>query len=501
MKSRFYWYDALLVCAFIYLVILQLQSIWPFTIDDMFISLRYAKNWSAGYGLLWNVNEAPVEGYTNFSFVVLATWSLMLHLDPVITLKVAGVVGLLSSCIFIFFISRFWLSPRLALFPCIGLLLYKGQILWSVSGLETSVFQALCYAAVFFLMRGLGYQLVPQQRSIHKPAYIIVAGLLLVLAALTRPETPVLIMSYFLLVCWDLKATSSKIIYQSILAFILPFLLLYLPYFIWHWHYYGFLLPNSVRCKGFVNNSLFLDKKYLELIWPFAVLAFYACTKIRDVGYYFLLIPSFVYLLLLLGADPIVAFDNRLFLMAYGLMLPLALIGLHALIRNYFTDMSREALYSLLLLCFGLGFFIPSLTLNQYREFSENPIEGAQLRKQLAYWLTAHFSADSRVVLADAGLIPYYSSLHFIDSYCLNNLAMAHFPKEQMYTKFCQQMAEIKPEVIVLTSLSNAKKTTYTPADQCLQSIFKNSSDYKLAKIFASNNSDYKYRYELFSKL
>ena len=55
----------LLVASFIYLLLFQLKAIWPFTIDDMYISLRYAKHWADGYGLLWNIGEEPVEGYSN----------------------------------------------------------------------------------------------------------------------------------------------------------------------------------------------------------------------------------------------------------------------------------------------------------------------------------------------------------------------------------------------------------------------------------------------------
>ena len=41
-----------------------------FTIDDTYISLRYAKNWASGAGLLWNINSPPIEGSSNFIFVV-----------------------------------------------------------------------------------------------------------------------------------------------------------------------------------------------------------------------------------------------------------------------------------------------------------------------------------------------------------------------------------------------------------------------------------------------
>ena len=56
----------LLGLSLIYYFILQIRAIWPFTIDDMYISLRYANHWAEGYGLVWNIGEPPVEGYSNF---------------------------------------------------------------------------------------------------------------------------------------------------------------------------------------------------------------------------------------------------------------------------------------------------------------------------------------------------------------------------------------------------------------------------------------------------
>ena len=84
------------------------------TCDDAYISFRYAKNFVDGNGLVFNLdpNEAPVEGYTNFSWTMwlaigialgfigdhLETWSIfwgcLLHAATVFVL---GVVAWRSS--------------------------------------------------------------------------------------------------------------------------------------------------------------------------------------------------------------------------------------------------------------------------------------------------------------------------------------------------------------------------------------------------------------------
>ncbi len=43
---------------------------YRFLTDDGFISLRYSRNLARGHGLVFNPGEAPVEGYTNFLWVL-----------------------------------------------------------------------------------------------------------------------------------------------------------------------------------------------------------------------------------------------------------------------------------------------------------------------------------------------------------------------------------------------------------------------------------------------
>lgn len=508
MKSRFQWYDSIFILLLCYLLVLQIQAIWPFTVDDMYISLRYARNWAAGDGLVWNLNAPPVEGYSNFSFVVLGALSLILKGNPVVVLKMAGFIGLLLTCIFIYLISRFWFGRQESLIPCIALLLYKGQIIWSVSGLETTVYQAFICAAVYFIFRGLGYGLYFDQRSDgHVPLRkthnisLIFAGLFLSLSGITRPEAPALMLLFFLLICWDKPKNGVKEHWRGVVFFGLSLCFFYLPYFFWRWHYYGFLFPNSVYCKGFTKTLTSLDLQYLKFVWPFAALAIPACIKAKDKRHYFLWLPSIIYLLMLIDADPVVAFYNRLFLPAFVLLLPLALQGLSQILLYFFKNRDGFYVFALFFTSFMLlGLFMPWMTLSQYRYFSENPVRGEALRLQVGQWLGEHADPHDTVVLGDSGLIPYLSRLNFIDSYCLNNVVMAHYTEAQRYAQFCHQILLDKPDIIILTSLLEGGEITYAPSDDCLKILLNNHNGYKLNKIFTTEYPSALYRYELFTK-
>ena len=38
--------------------------------EDAMISMRYARNLAEGHGLVWNVGEEPIEGFTNLLWVL-----------------------------------------------------------------------------------------------------------------------------------------------------------------------------------------------------------------------------------------------------------------------------------------------------------------------------------------------------------------------------------------------------------------------------------------------
>src|SRR5256885_15747624 len=70
---------------------------WPFTVDDTYITLRYAANLAAGQGPSWNVRSQPIEGYTSFLWMLLMAVPHALHLDAVLAAKITGVLCMLAA--------------------------------------------------------------------------------------------------------------------------------------------------------------------------------------------------------------------------------------------------------------------------------------------------------------------------------------------------------------------------------------------------------------------
>ena len=66
--------------------------------DDAMISMRYARNFADGAGLVWNAGQRPVEGYTNFLWTA---WMAVVHLTGVSDAKASLLVMLSGVAILI----------------------------------------------------------------------------------------------------------------------------------------------------------------------------------------------------------------------------------------------------------------------------------------------------------------------------------------------------------------------------------------------------------------
>lgn len=116
--------------------------------DDAFISFRFARNLARGAGLQFNVWDAPpVEGYSNFLWVVLAGGVHAVGLDMVLVMPVLSWMcgALLLAVLFHRLVTRLDVPTPIAVVTTIGLACYPPFAVWSTGGLATMPFALLLF--------------------------------------------------------------------------------------------------------------------------------------------------------------------------------------------------------------------------------------------------------------------------------------------------------------------------------------------------------------------
>lgn len=254
-------------CSFAYGLYRALDLWWVG--DDAFISFRYAKNLVDGHGLVFNVGER-VEGYSNFLWTVLIAFGILLKADPIPFSLTLSIIAYAATAIVL--VRYSWQHRRdavsgLTLFmplSAICLMIHHEHQVFATSGLET--------AAVTFLLMW-GFTLLV---SSVRPLQFFRAGLVLTLAALTRPDFPLFVaMSLpYILLC-----RGSRL--RNLASFVLPFVTIYVPYWLLRYNYYGYPFPNTYYAKsadlpyysqGIVYLWLYLKSYWVLLSTPVAVL-------------------------------------------------------------------------------------------------------------------------------------------------------------------------------------------------------------------------------------
>lgn len=213
---------------------------WPRTVDDSFIIYRYADNFVAGEGPVFNPGER-VEGYTSPSWVLLAAGAIAGGVDPVTTSKTAGLGASVLLILLLFLVLR---RAGIAAWGAglAALLLGSSMVLqiWSVAGLETNAYALLFFAGLVVLAIG-----EPSPRS------AALSSLLLVASTLTRPEGLAFwALGFFLTLVASPAASgaarSTRL--RNVAAYLLPGLVL-VAHSAWRIVYYGRILPNTYYAK------------------------------------------------------------------------------------------------------------------------------------------------------------------------------------------------------------------------------------------------------------
>jgi arabinofuranosyltransferase len=215
-------------------------SIWYCTWDDSYIIFRYAQNLMRGLGLVYNAGQ-KVEGYTSFLWVLLLTVGTRLMHDPIVAAKVLGLLFNLSTLLAGYCLCRQMIIDKVPMYGLALVLTASNTyfIVGTVGGLESPLFSSiLCWSVVAYL------KAIRTTHLKSQTYWCVGTSLLLTLLVLTRPDG---VITFFLLCCdagWRFRKRPG-----NIACLTLPLVLIYTPYFLWRWHYYGLFFPNTFYVK------------------------------------------------------------------------------------------------------------------------------------------------------------------------------------------------------------------------------------------------------------
>ena len=215
------------------LFVLGVRAAWFFTIDDAYITFRYSDNLAAGHGPVWNVGEDPVEGFTNFLWMLWHTPFALLGLDlPLVAKLTSLTVGAAALVLLVRYChQRYGLIS--ALVAGGAYVVFIPTYFHVTSGLETIAFATLLRRAVIVGLKAINGQPV---RTWEPP-------LLLVLAGMLRPEGVLAALPAFTAWLCINRLNRTTWLWTGGAA------VLGAGYFTWRWTYYGHLFPNTFYVK------------------------------------------------------------------------------------------------------------------------------------------------------------------------------------------------------------------------------------------------------------
>ncbi|WP_281327423.1 hypothetical protein [Polyangium sp. 6x1] len=414
--------------------------------DDAFISFRYARNFSRGEGLVFNPGEW-VEGYTNF------LWTLVLGLLAKVRVSIphAGLFGNLASyvlaVVFVALVVR-KASPKPAIVPFAALALAASRPFhtFASSGLETMPAAMLVAVGMWASLKKNG---------------AFWSGLSLIAAALTRPDHLLLYGCMGLaIVAEDLVHREERPFWKRLdlrryFAYGAPFVLLYVPYFLWRWRAYGDFFPNTYYAKsgnltywsqGVVYATHFLFTSGAAIWLPLFLVAL--AGRPRNRGETRLRLFAFLSLLVYgryvvkVGGD---FMEHRFFISLLPILAATTEISVRYRLREVSAPV-RALLGSAAALAVALA-AMPVRVLKPYEKrwnlAEENtfyplksvlPLESGSTYASMGERLHKTFIARGlkpRLSIDCIGLVGWYADLPIVDAYGLANRRIAHKPIEK----------------------------------------------------------------------
>lgn len=425
----------LLIYAAILTFLLLSTSILTRPADDAYISFVYSKNLAEHGQLVYNLDQPPVEGYTNFLWVLLGALPGLFDLEiPHLMQALSISLGATSVLLVAQLARQVVRVPKggsaSALLAGLLWALNPSLIYWSVYALETSLVLTLL---------GLFILLIWRAQDLNTPRSAVSAGFAGAALALARFD--MLIMVGLIFFAMFIAQRAKSLLWntgRSTLSGILAFGLIYLPYTLWRLMYYGDPLPNTYYAKvgGVEIDQLLRGAKYLQagiseaalgstllliVILAFSSLAVMGALKNERAWLLTFCGLSWLFIVVIIGGDNLGHF--RFILPSLLLLFPALSSGFdQAAEWGHLHFGWNQALIKWLLSGIALAIVLGSAVSSEQLPPQRPGAGSTDDRRALAGKLfNRGTQQETDIALIAAGIVKYYSERPVLDMLGLNN--------------------------------------------------------------------------------
>ncbi|WP_244231278.1 hypothetical protein [Saccharomonospora piscinae] len=215
------------------------QVLYSTIAGESYVTFRYSRHLAEGFGAVYNPGEY-VEGYANFLWMLLVALPGLVADDPDVIVAAAVVLGVaatLGSVVLAYRLTNRIVAlarsddpalPGLGVLAAVLTAAVSSLAAFGMAGVETPLFVLLVLTACLALVAGRA----------------VVAGVVVALAIMTRPEGIVLALAG--LVWFALDTLRGRRDVHAVVAYLAGAAVLLGPWTVWRLTVYEYLLPNVV---------------------------------------------------------------------------------------------------------------------------------------------------------------------------------------------------------------------------------------------------------------
>jgi arabinofuranosyltransferase len=421
-----------IIASLLVIYVFSALQFWNLTIDDAYITARYARNAALGYGLVYNVNER-VMGYTNLLLTIIEMVIYRVGGDGIFWAKF---IGMISGGMIVLITFRFFrivdIGPNLTPGYLAALFLVATPYLAnnSVNGLETDLFSLFLLFSIMLFTQGW----LSNDWTWKRQAGISIT---LFMATMARPEAfgyaIFLLIVQVVSIFYNLIKKNNDIQYRTFIpriSWAFGYIVMLVPVLVILSTYYGSPLPNTFFAKtaaGFAFGKYRAGITYflnwlndiggLVLFIPLILFPFLNRTKVKVFGFLLFLFIIQAGYIAYIGGDWMPSYRFIVPLMPiFFVILSMGIYQFWIILRehlDYLSSYSRNILVLILLtilVSYGaLQFFstIKSTTARAQGELVGHDYIGK--------WFVNNAQPDDTIALMDIGRIGYLSNLYVID--------------------------------------------------------------------------------------